>query len=327
MSKTRENITLVLKLSIGAALIAYVLRSRMIDFKALGDVLFSPRSILVSAFFLTFSAICCSARWYLLSVAQGLSLTFSSTFQLTMIGAFFNTFMPGSVGGDVVKAWYVAGREPNQKTRAVFTVVLDRIIGLSVFFFYAAVTLLFYFDWLKDHPQMQGVAFAIWGFTAGSAIVGSVFFVSLIYKLPGSQWIKSQLSRVQILFTIFEATVLYRHHFKTILASLTLSALSIFGITLLFKIQGDALGIPLDLSHYFFVVPIGLTISAAPLLPGGIGVGQVAFYTLFAWVGLENPEQGATLCTLIQVYTILFNCMGALFYVRFKRRPLPAMAL
>jgi hypothetical protein len=50
-------------------------------------------------------------------------------------------------------------------------------------------------------------------------------------------------------------------------------------------------------------------------------VGQVAFYTLFQWVGSTNPEQGATLCTLMQVYTILFNCIGAFFYLKFKRKP------
>jgi uncharacterized membrane protein YbhN (UPF0104 family) len=75
------------------------------------------------------------------------------------------------------------------------------------------------------------------------------------------------------------------------------------------------------MARYFFIVPIGLTVSAIPILPGGIGVGQVAFYTLFQWVGYPHPEQGATLCTLMQVYTILFNCVGAIFYLKFKRRP------
>ena len=51
------------------------------------------------------------------------------------------------------------------------------------------------------------------------------------------------------------------------------------------------------------------------------GVGQVAFFTLFQWIGLANPGQGSTLCTAVQIYTILFNCFGAIFYVRFKRQP------
>ncbi len=323
----RERLQLLLKFAIGLGLVVYVLKSRMIDFQALGNVVFEPRNIAIGFFFLTFTVLCCSLRWYLLSVAQGLSLSFSATYQLTMIGMFFNTFMPGAVGGDVIKAWYVAGREPKRKTKAIFTVILDRTIGLSVFFFYAAFTLLFYFSWLKEHPQMQWLAYGIWGFTLSSAIFASAFFISLFFKLPGSKWIRAQLSRFRIVYSVFEATMQYRNHARTIIASLLISAFSIFGMTLLFKILGDTLGIPLSLTQYFFVVPIGLTVSAAPILPGGIGVGQVAFFTLFQWAGLQNPEQGATLCTLIQVYTILFNCMGALFYIRFKRQPVPMMAV
>ncbi|MBY0370072.1 flippase-like domain-containing protein [bacterium] len=323
-SRISDTVQLALKITFGLLLVGYVLRSRMIDFSALKDVLFSADHLAIGFAFLLFSAVCCSLRWYLLASAQGLSLGLSSTFALNMIGMFFNTFMPGSVGGDLIKAWYVAGREPQNKTKAVFTVLLDRAIGLSVFFFYAAVTLIFYSAWLVDHPQLRWLAYGIWGFTLGSALVGGAFFISLTFKIPGSQWVRRQIARIGIVHKIFEATMLYRNHLRAVLASLALSATSIFGMTLLFKILGDALGIPLALSQYFFVVPIGLTVSAAPLLPGGLGVGQVAFYTLFQWAGLENPEQGATLCTLIQIYTILFNCIGAFFYVRFRRSPSPA---
>ncbi len=323
----RENIQLALKFLIGLALIAYVLRSRMIDFQALRDVLFSTKNITLASLFLLFSATCCSIRWYLLASAQGLSLSIGNTFQLNMIGMFFNTFMPGSVGGDVIKAWYVAGREPERKTKAIFTVILDRVIGLSVFFFYAAITLIFYHAWLQNHAELRWLSYGIWSFTAGSALLGIAFFISLSFKLPGSQWVRNQVRKIPLLYKVFEATVLYRNHASTVLYSLALSALSIFGMTLLFKLQGDTLGIPLSLSQYFFVVPIGLTVSAAPILPGGIGVGQVAFYTLFQWAGLQNPEQGATLCTLIQIYTILFNCIGAFFYVRFRRQPANLLAV
>jgi uncharacterized membrane protein YbhN (UPF0104 family) len=77
----------------------------------------------------------------------------------------------------------------------------------------------------------------------------------------------------------------------------------------------------LNLLAYFFVVPVAQVVSAVPLLPGGIGAGQVAFFTLFQWIGVQNPEQGGSLCTLMQVYVILFNCTGAFFYLKIKRQP------
>jgi uncharacterized protein (TIRG00374 family) len=317
----REITKTALKLGLGGILIYYVLRSRMVDFKTLGTVLFNPVNLLVTLLFLSFMTLCCSARWYLLAKAQKLSLSFKDMVELTMIGSFFNTFMPGSVGGDLIKAWYVAGQEPTRKTKAVFTVLLDRVIGLAVIIFYAAFTLLFYTAWLKGHPELQSIALFIWSFTGLSVAAGILFFTPGLWNLRITTRIVGFLRRVEKLSKLLDAVFLYRHHLPTIGASLGLSALSIFATNLLYSIHGRTLGINLDIAHYFFIVPICVTVSAIPLLPGGIGVGQVAFFKVFEWTGVTNPEQGSTLCTVLQIYTILFNCTGAIFYLKFKKRP------
>lgn len=315
----------VFKLVLGLVLVAYVLRSGMVDFKTLRSVLTNPTNLLISFAFLSFSTLCCGFRWYLLVRAQGLSPSFRNLLELTMIANFFNTFMPGSVGGDLIKAWYIAGQQPQNKTKAVFTVLLDRVIGLAVIIFYAAVTLAFYSGWLKERPQLQILAYSIWAFSALSIIGALLFFASKGRPNGLSQRLLNRVSRFKRLHTITEALLLYRKHTGTVVIAIGLSALSILGTTLLFSIQGSSSGIQMDLAHYFFVVPIGITVSAVPLLPGGIGVGQVAFYTIFQWTG-ANPEQGATLCTLMQVYTLVFNFCGGIFYLKYKRQPQPTSA-
>lgn len=321
--KTRGDIVkFVLKLGVGAGLVVYVLHSKMIDFDALKTVLFAPRNLLMAAVFFFISAGCCALRWHLLSRVQNLSLSRFTMFELIMIGNFFNTFMPGAVGGDVIKAWYVAGREPAKKMRAVFTMFLDRVVGLAVVVFYSAITLLFYTDWLPLHPELKWLAAAIWGFSV-AALTGAGIFFSLRPK----HWARlekftASFARWPWAQRLIDSTLLYRGQFTTVMKSIALSAVSILGMNILYKLVGDQLGIPMDLAHYFFIVPVTMTISAVPILPGGIGVGQVAFFKLFQWVGMANPQQGATLCTVMQVYTILFNCTGAFFYLKFKRQPL-----
>lgn len=322
MKTRRDMIKFGIKLALGAVLVYYVLHSKMIDFDALKAALFLPRNLAIAAVFFFVSAACCALRWHLLSQVQNLSLSRFTMFELIMIGNFFNTFMPGSVGGDVIKAWYVAGREPSRKMRAVFTMFLDRVIGLAVIVFYAAVTLVFYAGWLPIHPELKWLAAGIWAFTGASILVGAVF-----YGLTPKQWhaienSKALLARWPWAQKLLESTFLYRAHLRVILISLFLSGVSILGMNILYKLVGDQLGIPMDLAHYFFIVPVTMTAAAIPILPGGIGVGQVAFYKLFQWVGMANPQQGATLCTAMQVYTILFNCTGAFFYLKFKRQPL-----
>ena len=47
-------------------------------------------------------------RWYFLVRAQGLPFTPVSALRLGMIGFYLNTFLPGSVGGDIIKAAFIA---------------------------------------------------------------------------------------------------------------------------------------------------------------------------------------------------------------------------
>src|SRR5262249_37342118 len=49
--------------------------------------------------------------------------------RIGLIGFFYNTFLPGSVGGDVVKAAVLAQRQ-SRRTVAVATVIMDRAIAL-----------------------------------------------------------------------------------------------------------------------------------------------------------------------------------------------------
>src|SRR5690606_2552621 len=60
-----------------------------------------------------------SARWYALLRALSIQVTLARTFAINMVGAFYNTFMPGSTGGDLIKAYYASKQTANYRTRAV----------------------------------------------------------------------------------------------------------------------------------------------------------------------------------------------------------------
>ncbi len=311
-----------LKLALGAAVVTYVLKSRLIDFQSLKEVAFAPTTAIMSLTFLLFSNLVCCFRWFLLARAQGLHASFRGMFELTMIGSFFNLFMPGSVGGDLIKGWYIAKEQPNARTRAVFTVLFDRAIGLSVFFFFAAVTLLLFNDLLVGKPALQALAAPIWGIS-GALAIGAVFFFSPLWDVKPVQEMLNFFRKKAVLAKLIDAADLYRGQIPTVLIALALSFLSVTVNILFYYWIGQQLGIEATLSQFFFLVPVGVTASAVPVLPGGIGVAQVAFFKLFQWVGINNPEGGATLCTINQIYTVLFGCFGSIFYFKYRHK-LPA---
>jgi glycosyltransferase 2 family protein len=310
-----------LKAAVGALLIFYVLRSKMIDFGTLKSLLKSPANFVIALSFLTISSLFCTWRWLLLVKVQGLALSFQKLFSLTMIGNFFNTFMPGSVGGDLIKAWYIAGQEPQRRTKAVFTVILDRVVGLAVILFYSAITLAIYSSWIKQHLHLKVIAYSVWIYGVLAILSAIAFFRPGFWNLRPIRKTLSGISKSPRLSRITDSLLLYRKHARIVFISLLLSSASIFGQSLFYAFQGMKIGVEMELAQYFFIVPIAMVVSAIPILPGGIGTGQVAFYHLFAWMDVPNPELGATLCTLVQIYTILFNCVGALFYLKFKRHP------
>ena len=58
-------------------------------------------------------------------------LAIAKRFSLYMIGLLFSVVIPGSVGGDLMKAYYVGTRVPNRRAHALpATILMDRYLGL-----------------------------------------------------------------------------------------------------------------------------------------------------------------------------------------------------
>jgi hypothetical protein len=88
-----------------------------------------PLYLLLAVALLPISFLITSVRWHMLLEAQDIHMGQGRAFVLNMVGSFYNSFMPGSTGGDLVKAYYAA-KHTTHRTRAVMTVIIDRILGL-----------------------------------------------------------------------------------------------------------------------------------------------------------------------------------------------------
>ena len=121
-------------------------------------------------------------RWLL--AVQGVHITLGRSFALTFLGNFFNNFMLGLTGGDVVKAYSVA-RETHKRTEAVITVFLDRIVGLVALVLLAALMVAAN---IRD-PKFAGAALYVWIF-----LIGAIFIALTLY----SRWLRHKVH-----YTIF----------------------------------------------------------------------------------------------------------------------------
>src|SRR6266536_5389782 len=69
-------------------------------------------------------------RWHVLLKVQGIHLSFWRLSGLFLIGMFYNQFLPGGTGGDIIKSYYLLKETPDKKAGALLAVVFDRFIGL-----------------------------------------------------------------------------------------------------------------------------------------------------------------------------------------------------
>ena len=100
--------------------------------------------------------------------------------RLGLIGLFYNTFLPGGVGGDIIKAAGLA-RSQERRTVAVATVLMDRVIALWGLVWFTA--LLGGVFWLSGALDGTGAAPAKSIVTTALSIVGVSLVVWVVMGL------------------------------------------------------------------------------------------------------------------------------------------------
>src|SRR5205085_7880741 len=64
--------------------------------------------LLAAVLIMPLSYVLTSLRWHLLLESLEIRLAFTRSLVLNLVGAFYNAFMPGTTGGDLIKAYYAA---------------------------------------------------------------------------------------------------------------------------------------------------------------------------------------------------------------------------
>lgn len=267
-------------------------------------------------------------RWFYLVRAQGLPFRFSDALRLGLVGFFFNTFLPGSVGGDIVKAAFLA-REQSRRTVAVATVLMDRAIALWGLIGFVTLTgsIFWIGGFLEGGAAEQSRRIIV---SAATIVVVSVVVWALLGLLPDhrAERFAGRLSRIPKVggsaAEFWRAVWMYRKQQRTVGGVLVLSWVGHVGFVLAFYFSALTLWdaddpgqrIPL-LAEHFLMVPIGLVLQAIPLFPGGAGIGEYVFGALYARFG--GSEANGILGSLVQrVICWVLGLLGYLVYLRMR---------
>lgn len=248
-----------------------------------------------------------SMRLNLLFAGEGLRISPGKVMQLTLIGFFFNNFMPTAVGGDIVKAYY-AQRQTGETAKSFIAVFMDRFIGLFSFICIAVLALLLSWKNIDFALKKIVLIFALAGIAGFLLIlndsVAKVIFGALRkFKL----WnIGERISKA------YKAVHEYKNKKGTILAVIAVSLITQSIYFWVVYLLGRSLGADFLLKTVFLLMPIVCVVSMLPSL-GGLGLREGAIVALFGPV--IGTEKAFSVSILLLASLLVISLVGALIYV------------
>ncbi|MGE5181459.1 MAG: lysylphosphatidylglycerol synthase transmembrane domain-containing protein [Acidobacteriota bacterium] len=302
-----------LKLAVAALLVGWLVHAGTLDLTALWLFFDRPVLLIEDVAALALAIMLGAMRWQLLLRAVDVPIGLGRALQLHTTGLFFNVVVPGGIGGDVVKAVYVARDQPEDKRPAVYLIgFVDRLIGIAGLVMLALLAVLLHGSdaW---QPPLRALSLI-------AAALATVTIAAPIVVLAAARR-STRRPRSGTLAQLVDATQLVAARPPTLVIALALAiALHAIGLAL-FGVLADALASGGSLASVASVYPLGMLTIALPISTAGIGVGHVAFERLFELVGLHGGANTFNLFFIGQTAPCL---LGVLPYLTLRRRSPPA---
>jgi uncharacterized protein (TIRG00374 family) len=259
-----------------------------------------PLTILITSF-----------RWHELLKAVDIRLTLSRTFVLNMVGLFWNTIVPtGSTGGDFLKAYYVA-RQTHHRTRAVMSVLVDRVVGLLALIILGGTMAALQ----RQIPRCRQVAIASAAIIAVVTVSMIVFYFPPLRRLTGLDFIIDRLPKQKQVRNAIETMHIYSQRPFLAVGALIVSFPVHMVVITAAQLCGIAFGLHLSLFYYWMAVPVIVLAAAIPISPQGAGVMEYFAIKLLEPQGV-TVAQAFALTMSIRLTQIFWNLTGSFFVVR-----------
>ncbi len=256
-----------------------------------------------------------SYRWHELLLPLEIDLPFGRAFVLNMVGSFWNTCIPGSTGGDLLKALYVSKLTPH-RTRAVMSVLVDRGVGLL-----ALIILGGTMATLQWHvPACRKVAIASAALCGCVGLGMLVFFNPALHRLSGLDAVLRRLPKQKQVRGAVDTLQRYGRRPALSLWSLVVSFPVHGAVVTSAMLAGMAFGLPLHWAYYWVCVPVIVLAAAIPISFQGAGVMEYLTVLLTHSQGV-SVSQAVALAMSVRVVQIVWNLSGGFFVLRGNYHP------
>lgn len=310
MTIFKKAMGLVLKICC-SVLLLFVL-FRQIDAKSVLSIIKNTNKPLLLFSFLLCSSvyILCFLRWKMLLAVSGIRPAISRLISPFAGGVFFNLFLPTTIGGDFVRSADLA-IHTKRANEVVATVILDRLSGYIGMVFVALLALIFGSKLIEDRMIFLSIA----GLTAGLVLIMLVFFNSFVYSIFRKLFYSPDAGKIRAAIEDIHREIYnLRDHKKVALKNLFLSILVQAITPVTTYIIALSLGVDMNISYFFIILPIISAISMLPISLGGLGIRDAATIFFFAKVGV-GQDLAFAMSLIGFLFIVIYAGIGGLIYV------------
>jgi glycosyltransferase 2 family protein len=252
-------------------------------------------------------------RWQLFLRMLHIEVPMRETSRLFFIGAFFNQFLPGTTGGDVVRVIFLMRDHPENKAEGFLSVAVDRLLAVLVLVIMGLLFAWVRADWFA-HSFAVGYLmkwFAITLAIMAAALVASFVLTSrhLVALLPRKFPFRKQIVKLSKLWQL----CLENRREALLGAIYTVPMLLAYFAAFCFAAKAFTDKVTLwDMTS---IMPLVTAISSLPISLNGIGVREALFEELLA--ELCGVPRGTGLLISIAGMTVylLWGLVGGVFYL------------
>ncbi len=301
----RKNLKLFVKILFSLGILWFLLQKLNFSesFKIISN--FNPYIFVLTVALYLIGQYISSIKWGFISNDLGFRFLKKDYVDYYFTGMFFNLFLPTSVGGDVVKGYYLCRQEiPNKKNKALISVFWDRLTGAMTMILLSAAGL--FWSYKKLPLYLNSVILL--------AFLGVFVFIvalPLVKKLNLRESIRvfaENLSKLNANRRLWGKILLY-------------SMLFHFIVIIIHFILAKSSGINIPFSFLLILYPITAIAGFLPVSLNGIGVREGTYVYLLSLISISYEQAFAysILWFLVMTVSSLFSVV---FYLKSKQQKL-----
>lgn len=313
----KKALVLLLQVLVSVGLLVWIFREPVFREEVIG--IFQQADlewVLIAAGVAGFGVVLGFVRWGIFLKVVGIEVPAWQIFRMGAVGLFFNSFLPGAIGGDAVKAGWLVARGAGMKD-ALLSILMDRMSGIGALVLCSAVFIGLRFEWLMQSAVVAAmihmvilylvVVVALLTFSFLAASKGAL--AKIPQRMPGRAVIVEFSGTYSLFVKRWQMTLLA--------AGISVGMLMAYFLTFFFCAL--ALGVAVPMLDFLSIMPAVDILAALPISVGGFGVREGAFVTLLGQLSGVAPAAAVSVSFAGAVLHLFWGCVGVIMLPGFKR--------